>query len=153
MQDAAVLEPAVNSAVPDTNDKTDLETVELELALDRQALQEFGFEHCLQQACAASGFGFLFQLPIFDQIPASASRSCRRRTAPNCCLPFSTMPETTSISSRKRKCGRKYEASPPPSWMCSCSSARAPASSALSYCCARMASVACAAASRATGTR
>jgi hypothetical protein len=69
MQDAAVLEPAVNSAVPDTNDKTDLETVELELALDRQALQEFGFEHCLQQACAASGFGFLFQLPIFDQIP------------------------------------------------------------------------------------
>ena len=69
LQDAAVLEPAVKTAVPDTNDKTDLETVELELALDRQALQEFGFEHCLQQACAASGFGFLFQLPIFDQIP------------------------------------------------------------------------------------
>jgi len=69
LQDAAVLEPAVKTAVPDTNDKTDLETVELELALDRQTLQEFGFEHCLQQACAASGFGFLFQLPIFDQIP------------------------------------------------------------------------------------
>lgn len=69
LQDATVLEPAVSTAVPDTKDKTDLETVELELALDRQTLQEFGFEHCLQQACAASGFGFLFQLPIFDQIP------------------------------------------------------------------------------------
>lgn len=69
LQDAAILEPVVQTAVPDTNDKTDLETVELELAIDRQALQEFGFEHCLQQACAASGFGFLFQLPIFDQIP------------------------------------------------------------------------------------
>lgn len=69
LQDAAVLEPAVKTAVPDAHDKTDLETVELELAIDRQTLQEFGFEHCLQQACAASGFGFLFQLPIFDQIP------------------------------------------------------------------------------------
>jgi len=73
LQDAAVLDPAAKPAVPQrtvkTDLKSDLETVELELALDRQALQEFGFEHCLQQACAASGFGFLFQLPIFDQIP------------------------------------------------------------------------------------
>ncbi|QKV18792.1 hypothetical protein [Oricola thermophila] len=67
--DAAVLQPAAKPATPDSKDRSDLETVELELAIDRQTLQEFGFEHCLQQACEASGFGFLFQLPIFDQIP------------------------------------------------------------------------------------
>ncbi|MFZ2101487.1 MAG: hypothetical protein WAU86_13075 [Oricola sp.] len=69
LQETVVLEPAVAQAVPDQKDKADLEMVELELALDRQVLQEFGFEQCLQQACASSGFDFLFQLPIFDQIP------------------------------------------------------------------------------------
>jgi hypothetical protein len=53
----------------DDADLADLEVVELELAIDRQTLQEFGFEHCLQEASAATEFDFLFQLPIFDQIP------------------------------------------------------------------------------------
>ncbi len=69
LHEAAVLEPAATHAVQAGKDVADLEMVELELALDRQTLQEFGFEHCLQQACETSGFDFLFQLPIFDQIP------------------------------------------------------------------------------------
>lgn len=55
---------------PNSNPETaDLETVELELAIDRQVLQEFGFEQCLQQACGATRSEFLFQLPVFDQNP------------------------------------------------------------------------------------
>ncbi len=50
-------------------DFVDLESVELELALDLQTLQDFGFEDCLKQAAGSSGFDFLFQLPVFDQNP------------------------------------------------------------------------------------
>jgi hypothetical protein len=63
------IDTARNQVAKSGGDVADLEMVELELALDRQVLQEFGFEHCLQQACAANKFEFLFQLPIFDQIP------------------------------------------------------------------------------------
>ncbi|TCD11290.1 hypothetical protein [Oricola cellulosilytica] len=62
-------EPAERERQPSKSDLVDLEVVELELALDHQLLQEFGFEHCLQEACAATQFDFLFQLPVFDQIP------------------------------------------------------------------------------------
>lgn len=52
-----------------TKSDADLDTVELELAIDLRNLQEFGFEYCLQQACAVTKFEFLFQLPVFDHIP------------------------------------------------------------------------------------
>ena len=72
LEATTAIEPAqrqVDAQSADLTDLADLEVVELELALDRQVLQEFGFEHCLQEACAATDFEFLFQLPIFDQIP------------------------------------------------------------------------------------
>ena len=69
LQATTAIEPASVQADPNSGNLADLEVVELELALDKQVLQEFGFEHCLQEACAATNFEFLFQLPIFDQIP------------------------------------------------------------------------------------
>ena len=69
LQATTAIEPASVQADPNSGNLADLEVVELELALDKQVLLEFGFEHCLQEACTATNFEFLFQLPIFDQIP------------------------------------------------------------------------------------
>ena len=68
-QETTPIEPALNQIITSKEGFVDLESVELELALDLQVLQDFGFEHCLQEACEASGFEFLFQLPIFDLNP------------------------------------------------------------------------------------
>ncbi|MCI5073648.1 hypothetical protein [Oricola sp.] len=47
----------------------DLDSVELELAIDPNILRDAGFEDCLKAAARATGFDFLFQLPAFDQVP------------------------------------------------------------------------------------
>lgn len=67
--DTAVRQDQTALAPQRTKSDADLDTVELELAIDLRNLQEFGFEYCLQQACAATKFEFLFQLPVFDHIP------------------------------------------------------------------------------------
>lgn len=68
-QDTAVLEPNTGLPAMEEADALDMDMVELELALDPQILQEFGFEHTLQLACENNSFDFLFQLPVFDLMP------------------------------------------------------------------------------------
>lgn len=69
MIETTLIEQTGNQIATGEKEFVDLESVELELALNLQTLQEFGFEECLKEASEASGFKFLFQLPVFDQIP------------------------------------------------------------------------------------
>lgn len=69
MIETTLIEQNGNRIASGDMDFIDLESVELELVLDLRVLREFGFEECLKKASEASGFEFLFQLPLFDQIP------------------------------------------------------------------------------------
>jgi len=69
MIETTLIETAGAQIAQGEKDFVDLESVELELALDLQILKDFGFEECLKQAATASGFEFLFQLPVFDKNP------------------------------------------------------------------------------------
>jgi hypothetical protein len=69
MIETTLIEQAAPQIAKGEKDFIDLESVELELALNLETLRELGFEECLREASKSSGFNFLFQLPVFDQNP------------------------------------------------------------------------------------
>lgn len=69
MIQTTLIEQTGNRIAKGETDFVDLESVELELALDLQTLHEAGFDECLREAAAACDFDFLFPLPAFDSVP------------------------------------------------------------------------------------
>ena len=68
MIETTLIENAGSRIANGETDFIDVESVELELALEMQTLREFGFEACLREASEAGAYQFLFQLPALDHI-------------------------------------------------------------------------------------
>ena len=71
MIETTLIEQAGPQIAEGEMDFVDLESVELELALDPETLRERGFEACLKEAAETGGFDYLFQLPAYDPHPGN----------------------------------------------------------------------------------